>query len=121
MALLGGVLIGCGNVLWRFATALTVDMGIHAMSYFAPVISIVFLFVAGQVSDVNVDYFLIGTVAIVVSNLLIRFEAEIRLGFKALLMALVIAGALVYLREGIFRGIPVLENGTGRRADTLRQ
>ena len=109
VGLLGGVLIGCGNVLWRFATALTVDMGIHAMSYFTPVISIVFLFVAGQVSDVNVDYFLIGTVAIVVSNLLIRFEAEIRLGFKALLMALVIAGALVYLREGIFEAFSVGE------------
>ena len=47
VGLLGGVLIGCRNVLWRFATAMTFDMGIHAMSYFTPVISIVFLFVAG--------------------------------------------------------------------------
>ena len=107
VALLGGALIGCGNVLWRFATAMTFDMGIHAMSYFTPVISIVILFVAGQVGDVRVDYFLIGTMAIVVSNLLIRFEAEIRLGFKALLMALVVAGALVYLREGIFEAFNV--------------
>ena len=109
VGLLGGVLIGCGNVLWRFATAMTFDMGIHAMSYFTPVISIVFLFVAGQVGEVNVDFFLIGTMAIVVSNLLIRFEAEIRLGFKALLMALVVAGALVYLREGIFEAFHVGE------------
>ena len=57
----------------------------------------------------NVDYFLIGTMAIVVSNLLIRFEVEIRLGFKALLMALVVAGALVYLREGIFEAFHVGE------------
>ena len=107
IALLGGVLIGSGNVLWRFATTMTEDMGIHAMSYFTPVISIVILFVAGHVSNIKVEYLLIGTMGIVVANLLIRFEAEIRLGFKALLVALVIAGALVHLREGIFEAYSI--------------
>ena len=50
----------------------------------------------------RVDYLVIGAAAIIVSNLLINFEAEIRWGFKALILALLISGTVVYLREGVF-------------------
>ena len=102
IALLGGVIIGCGNVLWRLATAMTLDTGIHAMSYFTPVASVLILFAAGRAGNLTVEYFLIGTMAIVVANLLIRFEAEIRIGFKVLIISLVACGAIVSLREGAF-------------------
>ena len=44
----------------------------------------------------------IGAVAVVASNLLISFEAEVRWGFKALILALGTCGAVVYLREEVF-------------------
>ena len=45
------------------------------------------------------DYLIIGTAALITANLLIGFEAEIRWGFKSLILSL---GALRYLR--VFSG-----------------
>ena len=51
----------------------------------------------------------IGATAIIVANLLINFEAEIRWSFEALILALGGCGTIVYLREDLFKnwlGIP---------------
>ena len=43
-----------------------------------------------------------GTAAIITANLAMNFEAEIRWGFRALVLALIACGAIVYLRDDVF-------------------
>ena len=107
LAAVGGVLsYGVASVMWRIATSQTAGLGIHAMSYGTPVFSLLFLMLAGQVGSVDWDYLAIGTAAIVVANLLINFEADIRFGFKSLIISLWACGAFVYWRgdDLVWRG-----------------
>ena len=45
---------------------------------------------------------MMGTAAIITANLAMNFEAEIRWGFRALVLALIACGAIVYLRDDVF-------------------
>ncbi len=103
-AVVGGMFsYGVASVTWRYATSLTQNVGIHAVSYGTPVASLIFLAIVSQLGqEVKIDYIIIGVVAIIIANLLINFEAEIRLGFKALLLTLGGCGVIIYLRDGIF-------------------
>ena len=104
----GGVLIqASGNVLWRFGNATTPEVGINAISYATPIFSLVWLFVFFGIELTAPGYLVIGATAIVTTNLLINFEAEIRLGFKALLVSAVSIGTFVYLRDEIFEWLNV--------------
>ena len=49
----------------------------------------------------NFNFLVIGATAIISANLLLNFEAEIRLGYKALILALWFCGTFIYLRQGI--------------------
>ena len=64
-----------------------------------------------------------GTAAIITANLTMNFEAEIRWGFRALVLALIACGAIVYLRDDVFtsQGIEPwgLNPGVGQREDVL--
>ena len=65
------------------------------------------LFLFSEVSVPRVDYLLIGAAAVITANLLINFEAERLIGFKALVIALWACGTVVYLRpitQGIWVG-----------------
>ena len=48
-----------------------------------------------------------GTAAIVIANLLIDFQTEIRWGFKTLILALGTCGMVAYLRDGVFEYLGV--------------
>ena len=48
-----------------------------------------------------------GTAAIITANLTMNFEAEIRWGFRALVLALIACGALVYLRDDVFTSLGI--------------
>ena len=48
------------------------------------------------------DYLIIGTAALITANLLIGFEAEIRWGFKSLILSLGACGTFVYFRDDIY-------------------
>ena len=52
------------------------------------------------------DLLIIGAAAIIATNLLINFEAEIRFGFKALILALWTCGTFVYLRDEFLHLLP---------------
>ena len=99
----GGLSYGVASVMWRYATTLTDNLGLHAMSYGTPVFSLVFLAIVNEVGDVVGAYLIIGASTIISANLLINFEGEIRWGFKALLLALGTCGVVVYfLGDDIF-------------------
>ena len=102
----GFVINATANVAWRYANLITDNLGINALSYATPIISLVWLFLFAQVSVYRADYLIIGALAVASANLLINFEAEVRFGFKALILALWGCGAFVYLRDDFLHLLP---------------
>ncbi|MDE2780969.1 MAG: hypothetical protein OXI91_15025 [Chloroflexota bacterium] len=109
LGVIGGILsAGIAGALWNFASTLTRNLGIHSLTYGTPILSLAFLAFAGQIGDINASYLIIGTAAIITSNLIINFEAEVQLGFEALILGLGTCGAIVYMRDHIFEFIGVV-------------
>ena len=96
------------GIAWRRANLITHDLGINAIDHIRPILSLLWLLPFSFVV-VQVDYLIIGTAALITANLLIGFEAEIRWGFKALIIALGTCGAFVYLRDGIYASLGIGE------------
>ena len=100
IVVLGGVLFNAvGSILARVALLQTDDLGVNAIGYVTPVLALVWLFAFSRIGVARVDYLYIGAAAIVAANLLISYEAEIRLGFKSIVVSLWACGVFVYLRE----------------------
>ena len=85
---------------------MTENLGINALLYGVPILSVFWLWLFSDIDLIRADYFIIGAVGIVCGNLLINFEAEIRRGFKALVIALWACGAFVYLRDDFIHLLP---------------
>ena len=103
------------GIAWRKALLTAHDLSVNAIDHVRPILSLLWLwtfpfvalqfdFINFQVNyiDVRVDYLVIGTTALITANLLIGFEAEIRWGFKSLILALGGCGTFVYFRDNIF-------------------
>lgn len=109
MAFAGGLAVNAtAGIMWRKANMADDDIGFNALGYAIPVVAILFLFLF-QLADVSrVDYLIIGAMAIVVANLLINFEAEVRWSFEALILALGGCGTIVYFRDDLmdWLGVP---------------
>ena len=103
---LGAAINGIANVAWRKANLITDNLGINALANTTPVFSLLWLFLFFQVAPERPDYLVIGAVGIITVNLLINSEAEIRFGFKALLLGLWACGAFVYLRDDVLQFLP---------------
>ena len=109
MAFLGGLIVnGTAGIMWRKANMADDDIGFNALGYAIPVVAILFLLLFGMAGVSQVDYLIIGVMAIVVANLLINFEAEVRWSFEALILALGGCGTLIYFRDELlgWLGIP---------------
>ena len=102
----GGATNGIANVAWRKANLATANLAINALAYATPIFSLAWLFLFYQVAPERPDYLVAGAVGIIIVNLLLNFEAEIRFGFKALLLALWACGAFVYLRDDVLQYLP---------------
>ena len=111
IAILGGILTYApATIAWRLGNLRSSNLGINVMIYWTPVVSLFWLYLLSigivwqvqslfKFSILRADYLVIGSLFIVVANLLINFEAEIRLGLKALIVALLLFGTAVYFRE----------------------
>ena len=109
MAFIGGLVVnGAAGIMWRKANMADDDIGFNALGYAIPVVAILFLLLFGMAGVSQVDYLIIGVMAIVVANLLINFEAEVRWSFEALILALGGCGTLIYFRDELlgWLGIP---------------
>ena len=122
----GGVAIyTLGSITWRLANLMTDNLGINALGYSTPIIALIWLLIFSQVGVVKLDFLVIGAAAVVAANLLINFEADIRFGFKALVLALWACGTFVYLREEFliylpFGGLALAPGNLPRRPRFLR-
>lgn len=86
-------------ILLRKSNLITNNLGVNALGYAIPVVSLIWLAIFSAIEVDRVDYLIVGTASIVTANLLINFEAERLLGFKALVISLWACGTLVYLRD----------------------
>ena len=99
LTVIGGIFAHAfANICWRSANLLTDNLGINALAYGIPILSLTWLFLFAEVNVPRIDFLIIGAAAIITANLLINFEAEIGFGFKSLILALWGCGAVVYLR-----------------------
>ena len=106
---IGGLMASAADVLFRKANALSDNIGINAITYTAPIFAIAWLAAFSTVQVARMDFFAIGVIIIVVSNVLINFEAEIRFGFRSLILSLGLFGLVVYLRDEILRLLNVAD------------
>ena len=99
-AFLGGVLThSVAALLFRSANTLTDNLGINALAYLTPIFVLVWLAMSPNIGVARPDFVVIGATAIVSANLLINFDTERLLGFKALVISLWVFGTVVYLRD----------------------
>ncbi len=89
-----------GGVLSRFAYIKTTNLGITAIRYLTPIVTLVWLGLASLIDIPHFDWLVIGAVAIIVANLLLNFKADDRLAYKTLVVALWVFGAIIYLTDG---------------------
>ena len=85
LALIGGSIIGAGNtILWRWGILLTSDLKILVVSYFTPLLSLLWLYslslrwlsaLGPVVGDVHAGYLMAGAMTIVGANVGLYFEA----------------------------------------------
>ena len=103
LMLMGGAAVThpVAGVAWRKALLATHDLSINAIDHVRPILSLVWLLLFSFVV-VQGDYLIIGATALIAANLLIGFEAEIRWGFKALILSLFVCGTFVYLRDDFY-------------------
>ena len=99
-ALVGGILLDAvGTVFNRTANLFTNDLGVNTLAYAIPPLALLWLFIFSESHLVRTDFIIVGASAILSANLLINFEAERLLGFKALVISLWACGTWVYLRS----------------------
>ena len=107
LAIVGGLLLNSvPSVFWRKANLITHNLGINALGYATPVCALMWLWVFALVDVAAWPYLVVGTAAVITVNLLINFEAEVRFGFKALILALWACGTFVYLRDEFLHLLP---------------
>ena len=102
----GGGASAIANAAWRKANLGAHHAGVNALAFAAPVFSLAWLFFLAQAQPQNWEYLIIGVMGIVIVNLLINSEADIRFDYKALMLALWAFGAFVYLRDDVLRYLP---------------
>ena len=98
-AVAAGIVTAVGGTLWRMANLTTKNLGVNAIAYGTPILSLIWLWVFMYIGSINVGYLVVGGAAIITANLLINFEADRLIGFKALVISLWACGTLVYLRD----------------------
>ena len=124
IVLAGALTYPVAGIAWRRANIIARHSGINAFEQIRPVFSLgwllLFTFLVVRLGfggdgldaieiKVRGDYLAIGAVAIIIANLLLNFEAEIRWGFKALIMALGGCGTFVYFRADLFKMLDIGE------------
>ena len=97
--IVGGTIRVGSSLLWRHANLTTHALGINALGYAEPLFGVLWLALFWEVNIPRVDYLILGTCAIIASNILINSEVEISAGFKSAILAMWTTGAIVYFRN----------------------
>ena len=78
MAIIGGLILNpIALVPWRKANIITTNLGVNAISYCTPLLTLIWLFLLQRASVARMDYLIIGTITIAGTNLLINTERSV--------------------------------------------
>ncbi len=92
-----GCLAFLGAALSRSAFMKTTNLGISAIRYLIPLLSLIWLGLSGLLNVPHFDWLIIGTAAIIIANLLLNFKTNIRPTHKVLIISLWLSATLTYL------------------------
>ena len=108
MAFAAGLVVNTtAGLLWRKANMADDDISFNALGYAIPVLSLLFLFFFHQGDISRVDHLMPGATAMIVANLFINFEAEVRWSFKAQILALGGSGTVAYFHTDLFDALNI--------------
>ena len=96
---LGGAAYPVAGILWRWANVLSLDPGINALAYLRPVFSLLWLAPFGLVLVSRTDYLVLGTVLIILANLLLHLGGS-SLSHRGGMLVVAAGGLLAYLQGG---------------------
>ena len=100
------IVTSLGTIAFRYANLETSNLGVNAMQYLLPVLSLVWLGVFATVTVYRTDILWVGAAAVISVNALINFRSEDRAGFKWLVLSLFGFGFVIYMRDEWFTHIP---------------
>ncbi len=67
-----------GGILLRVANFMSQTLGVNALAYFVPVLSLVWLWVSGEAGVARWDLLIVGSLMVVLSNGLIGLQGRLR-------------------------------------------
>jgi len=106
-AMVMGVTIGCGAISFRVASIKSKNPGIIALSFLTPLLALGVLLALSYMSPVvngsriRWDYLAMGGTAIFSANILLNMRADLRTGYRSLVLCLWAFGAIRYLFDGV--------------------
>ena len=107
-AVLGSLsVVSIGVVAFRAANLSTDDLGVNALSFAIPLITLIWLWMLSILHVSHLDYLIIGAMGIVASNLLINAEESSRAAYKALVLSLWVFGTVIYFTQGSATDVPL--------------
>lgn len=112
MIIAAATISASSSIVFRYANLKTSNLGINAMTYLTPVMSLLWLWLFDTVRLVRPEFLTIGAMAVIVANVLINFQAEDRAGFRALVLWLLVFGFVVYMRHEWFEPIVIYDKFT---------
>ncbi|MDE0139774.1 MAG: hypothetical protein OXM57_03835 [bacterium] len=95
-----------GNIAFRYANLEATNLGVNAMQYLRPVLSLVWLAAFATITVYRTDFLWVGAAAVIAVSALINFRSEDRAGFKWLVLSLLGFGFVIYMRDEWFTHIP---------------
>ena len=99
-AILGGMIINtCSIIPWRKANIITNNLGINAISYCTPILTLTWLFGLGRANVARPDYLIIGAMTIIGANILINTQGSNKLRYTGPIIALWITVIAVYIAD----------------------
>ena len=108
----GGFAFGIGIWGHRACNIKTKSLDVNGIYYLTPVLTVLWLIPFGLAQLERWDYFIIGTLIILATSIIIGVELEInRIGFRWLIVSLWSTGVLIYFREEWIQ-VPWLADGT---------
>ena len=97
-AILGGMIINtCSIIPWRKANIITNNLGINAISYCTPILTLTWLFGLGRANVARPDYLIIGAMTIIGANILINTQRSNKLSYTGPIIALWITVIAAYI------------------------
>ena len=103
-----GVTIGFGAISFRVASIQSENPGITALSFLTPLFALGILLLLGwfdisewSYASIRWDYLFMGATAILSANILLNLRADVRTGYRSLVLCLWVFGAFRYLYGGL--------------------